>query len=243
MDEGRDLLPIACDVDQEDLGVAIVIPHVVRRELEVPLPLAGGGIDRDHRIGVEVVSLPLVAVPVRARISRRPKQSVRFRVIGAGVPSGSSAGLVRLAPPGLDTRLTLGRDRVVPPHPTSGRDVICVEEASYPVFTPGHTDDRQVAHHEGGAGGGKTVAIVGDLGVPEDRAGKPIEGEEPGVQRGHQDGVSSNRYAPIHRSTTVQKVVRLLMVVPPIDLTGRGVEGEEAVIRAADVHDAVVHDG
>ena len=70
-----------------------------------------------------------------------------------------------------------------------------------------------------------------------------MEGDEPGVQRGHENGVSCYGHAPIHRPTTDQAVVRQLMVVPPKRLAGSGIERKKAVVRAADVHDAVVHNG
>ena len=43
-------------VDQRRRLLRVVVPHVVRRELEVPLQRAGLRVERDDRIGVEVVA-------------------------------------------------------------------------------------------------------------------------------------------------------------------------------------------
>ena len=53
----------------------VVVVGVVRRELEVPLQLPGIGVERDDRVGIEVVARPLIGVPVGARDCRRPSTS------------------------------------------------------------------------------------------------------------------------------------------------------------------------
>ncbi len=57
--------------------------HVVGRELEVPLQLAGLGIKRDDRVGVEIVARPIVSDQVVAGIADRPVEGVKLLVVGS----------------------------------------------------------------------------------------------------------------------------------------------------------------
>src|SRR6185295_11980954 len=50
-------------------GRAIVIPKVVMDDLIVPAALAGGGVERDHAVGKQVLSEPISAVEIECRRS------------------------------------------------------------------------------------------------------------------------------------------------------------------------------
>ena len=52
-------------VDQDRHLHRVVVVGVIGGELEVPAQFAGVGIERDDRVGVEIVARPLLVVPVR----------------------------------------------------------------------------------------------------------------------------------------------------------------------------------
>ena len=99
----RDQLPLASvdrRVEEHQRLVRVPVVHVVGRELEVPLHLAVRRIEREHRVGVEVVAGPVVGVPVGRGIAGRPVEQVQLGIERAGQPRRAAAGLpaVALAP-------------------------------------------------------------------------------------------------------------------------------------------------
>ena len=88
---------------------------VVLGELEIPVHLAGVGIQREQGIAVEVVACASLAAIRRRRISRRPEDLIRRRIIGARVPGGSAAYFPRVAFPGVVSRFARSRDGVEAP--------------------------------------------------------------------------------------------------------------------------------
>ena len=67
-----------------------------------------------------------------------------------------------------------------------------------------------------------------------------MEGDQLGVQRCHQDEVAGDGGAAVDLSAAQAQVVRLLVVVAPVDVAGGGVEREYPVQGRRHVHDAVV---
>ena len=65
-------------VDEHERLLRVVVVHIVRRELEMPLQLSGLRIERDDRIGIQVVALPIVADHVRPGIADGPVQRVEL---------------------------------------------------------------------------------------------------------------------------------------------------------------------
>ena len=85
----------------------------MRRELVVPPELAGVRVERDDRIGVEVVAGPLRAVVVGADVADAPVGQVELRIVGARQPDRPAAVL-----PGLgiaDGRVGGARSHVSAP--------------------------------------------------------------------------------------------------------------------------------
>ena len=95
----------------------IPVVDVVRRELKMPLDLAGVGIERDHRRGVEVVSLAHGAEIVGARVARSVEHEVLFGIVGAGHPDRSAAAQVCVGAfrPRLPARLIRAGHGIEPP--------------------------------------------------------------------------------------------------------------------------------
>ena len=240
LDDGLDRVLATLHVDQEDLRVAVVVPDVVGGELEVPLPLPGIGIHGQQAVGVEVVARAQVAVPVGGGVARRPVEHVRLRVVGAARPGGGAARLVGVACPGLGARLAFGRYVVVPPAQLARGDVVGVEEAAHAELPAGHADDGHVLDDHGHGGGAEAFRVVGDRLLPGDRAGQAVEGDQLGVEGGHQHEVARDGGTAVHLAAAQAQTVGLLVVVAPVDFTAGRVESEDPVVRRGDVHDAVV---
>jgi hypothetical protein len=65
VDDGRDgLAALVLGVDQDRGAGRIEVPHVMRNVLEVADVFAGVEIERDQRVGVEVVARPQRAVEI-----------------------------------------------------------------------------------------------------------------------------------------------------------------------------------
>src|SRR5207302_8025504 len=69
-------------VDQDGPALGVPIVRVVRRELEVPLPLPCIEIQGDERTGVEVVALSGDTDEVGPRVACGPVERVQLRVEG-----------------------------------------------------------------------------------------------------------------------------------------------------------------
>ena len=73
-------------VDQHGGFGRVPIVEIVRGELIVPLQFAGGWVEGQNGIGIEVVAPALIAVEIGTRVADRPEQRARFRIVGAGQP-------------------------------------------------------------------------------------------------------------------------------------------------------------
>ena len=73
-------------INQQQRLLRIPIPQIVRRELKVPAKLARLRVERDNRVGIQVVSLTAAAIGVGIRVSRGPEERPRLRIVAAGQP-------------------------------------------------------------------------------------------------------------------------------------------------------------
>src|SRR5882757_4424592 len=80
-------------VDQDVGAGSIIIPHVARDVLVVPVHLAGVGIPGDQAVGVEVVAGTVEGIIHGHRIAGAPQHLVGGDIVGAGHPHGAAAGL------------------------------------------------------------------------------------------------------------------------------------------------------
>src|SRR5262249_48321182 len=90
----------------------VVIPRVVRRVLEVPDQLAGVDVERNDRVGVEIVAGAGLGIVLRHWISGPPDREPGRRIVGTGLPQAATTRLpgVVLVLPGLAARLARLRD-------------------------------------------------------------------------------------------------------------------------------------
>ena len=241
--QGFDLLPAALDREQEQVGVAVVVPDVVRRELEVPLHLAGVGIQGQYRVGVQVVPLAHVAVPVRRGVARRPVEQVGLRVVRAGHPRRGAAVLPGVARPGFRPGLAGLRDGVAPPFAHARIDVVGVDVAADAVLAPGDADDQVVTDHQRGRGGAEPVGVAVHDRLPHDGSGPAVERQHLRVQGGHENFIPGDGRAFVRRPAADPHVVRQRVFVVPQERARHRVQGEQVVVRRGQIDDAVRHDG
>src|SRR5205085_8309635 len=74
----------------------VEVPGVVRRVLEVPGELAGVDVQRDDRVGVEVVAGTRLRIVDRHRVPRAPDGELRRGIVGARLPEAAAPGLPRV---------------------------------------------------------------------------------------------------------------------------------------------------
>src|ERR1700723_3621567 len=101
------VLAIDLAVDDDLRAAGVVIAVVVRAVLEVPLHLAGGGVERDRAFGEQIVAGPVGGIVARRRIAGAPIGEIGLRIVGAGDVEGaaSRAPSLGLVLPGLAARL------------------------------------------------------------------------------------------------------------------------------------------
>ena len=165
-------LPLEHRIDEHRWLLRVPIPQIVRRELIVPAQLSGLRVEREDGIRVQVVALPLAAVGVRIRISRRPEQRVGLGVVGPGQPRRAAALFEIDAPlPRIGRRLAAGRHGPETPGLLAGVDAVRREEPANAFVTARHAGDDEIADDErrhGAAVGQRCVFRQHDF--PQQRA-------------------------------------------------------------------------
>src|SRR5688572_14366349 len=108
----------------------------------MPLEFPGVRIERDHRVRVEVVSGPAVAVPVGAWIADTPVHQVQIGVVRAGDPDRTTASLPGLSRPRLAPRFARRRDRIEAPQLLPRLRIEGEDVSANPVLAAGGTHDQ-----------------------------------------------------------------------------------------------------
>ena len=234
-------LAVLFDIDQDQAIGRVVIPHVVGRGLEMPAQFAAVGIERNDRIGIEIVTLARIAVEQGRRIAGRPIKQVALGVVAAGHPSGRAAALPRVTGPALDTGLACGWYRIAPPALGTGIEGVGRDEAARRELTAAVANDDLVLDHEWRAGRAEAELVVGHRDIPQHLAADAIESDEARVERCHEDFVTGNRHAAIGRPTAQPQIGRHLMFVMPALLTGHRIERIEIVVRSGEIQHAIGH--
>ena len=129
--------PPRVDVEQHDVAGRVVVPQVVLDLLIVPAQLAGARVERDDRIGVEVVAVARRAVEIRVGIAGAEDH--------AGRAAASIAGVVQTVPPPrlpriAGERLRIGR--LPAPALLAGVRVVRGDETAQRPLAAGAADDH-----------------------------------------------------------------------------------------------------
>ena len=221
----------------------IPVVHVVRRELVVPAPLAGVGVERDERRGVEVVALARAAVVIGTGIAGAEEDQVLLGIVGPGDPDRSAAAQVGVA---LRPRPRAGiagpRDRVEAPGALAGVHVVCVDEPADAVLGAGDADNDLILDDERRDGGGIAQLVVRELDVEDRRPGFHVERDEVRVERRHEQAIAEHREAAIHGAATELQILREVAAIAPDGAAGSRVDRPGIVVEAGDVQHAVEHE-
>ena len=180
------LLPVDRRVVEQKGAGLVVIPRVVRRVLEVPRQLAGGDVERDDRVRVQVVARPELRVVDRERVAGADDVKILRRVVGPGLPDAAAAGLpgVVIVLPRSAARVAGLRHRVPAPQLRAAVDV----ERRHPAA--GAAVARAVLHQDFAVGYqrcGEEALLVAelvlhrDLPVPDDLAVLAVDGDDAAV--------------------------------------------------------------
>ena len=115
------LFPVAHDIDQARRGRQIIIPDVVMHHLEMPLVLAGLGVDSDQRVAEQIVAVTVAAIVGRRRRAERHVDDAALLVDSRlhAPHVGAGAILPTVVLPGLVTQLR--RDAARNGSPTAWR--------------------------------------------------------------------------------------------------------------------------
>ena len=232
--------PSRGNVDQERRRDLVPVPRPVVVVLVVPLQLAGVGVERDHRVGVEVVAGPLVADP-RPRVAGAPVGQVELRIVRSGDPDRGAAGAPGLARPGLAPRLARLRNRVGAPHLLAG---VGIERGHEPADAPlaaRGSDQHLAVRHERRNGHVVPGPVVGDRRLPDHLPGHRVEGHHERVVRRVKNLVAVQGDAAV-RAVRMGHVLRELPVVDPELLSRARIDGDDPVLGRGNEHDAVVDD-
>src|SRR5439155_26599719 len=74
----------------------VEVPGIVRGVLEVPRELAAVDVQRDDRVGVEIVAGTRLRIVDRDRVASPPDRELRRGIVGARLPEAAAAGLPRV---------------------------------------------------------------------------------------------------------------------------------------------------
>ena len=114
------------------------------------LDLAGGGVDRHSRTGVEIVAGPLVTHP-RSAIAGTPEAEIGCRIVGAGDPDRSTPGLPLVTRgPSLGSRLARRRHGISLPRRFAGFGVECGNKAAHAKLAARYADHHFAVGDERG---------------------------------------------------------------------------------------------
>ncbi len=213
---------------------------VVRGVLEVPLHLAGGGIEGDGAFGEQIVARPVGGIVARRRIAGAPIGEVALRIVGAGDVERAAAGApgVGLVLPGLAAGLARRRDHERLPLRVAGLGIDAGEPVAYAVVAAGRADEDRILERERRCGQ-LQVGLVAELLVPDDLPALLVGGDDAPIEAGH-------RYDQIVPQRDAAVAVGLLLpgIHLPEDAPGGSGADIDLVHHApdvGDVHHAVVH--
>ena len=213
----------------------------MRRELVIPLELAGLGFERQDRIGVEIVAFALAAVEIGTGIADRPEHGVERRVVGAGHPGRAGAMLDVFALPGFRAGLAGQRHGPESPDFLAGGLIERGDEAANTFVATRRSRDHQVADGERRGCPVVVEVPIRHFGFPQQLAIGPAERDHVGVVGEHEHAIAGHRDTAIESAGGVPgDAASPFTPVAPDNAARAGVE-RPAFVRARHVHHAV-HD-
>src|SRR5262249_33083124 len=147
---------------------------------------AGVDIDRDHRVGIEVVARARCGVVLRDRIAGAPDGELGRGIVGPRLPQATAAGLpgVVLVLPGLAAGLARLRNRIPAPQLIAGSGIERCEPPTGPAVASAIGDDDFALRHQGGRIHpllGAELVRLRDLLVPYDLAAVAVDRDDAAI--------------------------------------------------------------
>ena len=236
-------------VDEDALERVVEVPTVVE-VLVVPDDLAGVGVEGEGRVVVEVLQVGAADEELGGRRGHRGADvdEVQLGVVARHHPRADVLALLERHPaPGLVARLARGRDGAPPPQLLAGLGVVGDDDAGVRPAPRGAAAARHdLAVRDDGARAlvGGVHAVVEDLGLPRELAGRRVEGEHVVVAARVDDAGAVDGEVAVEvgegAEHVVAEVVGHVAPVLPAEVAGGGVDGLDDVARVRHVHHAVV---
>ena len=230
-------------INQQQRLLRIPVPQIVRRELKVPAKLARLRVERDNRVRIQVVSLTAAAIGVRVRVSSRPEERPRLRIVAAWQPRRTAALLeIGISLPRFRARLsTLGHGpetpRLIP-----RLDVICGEKASNPHVAARHTSDDEISDDQRRRRSSVWLfEVFRKHDFPEQRPVRATDRQKVRVVGDQKYARSEYRYATVEPDARITTDARGSRTREAPHLSPRCRIESRDLIRRAHIHDAVEH--
>src|SRR6266851_7670260 len=199
---------LAAGVDHDGHLRSVPIVFVVFGVLKIPVQLAGIGVERKQRVAVEIVAGAALSTIRRRRISRRPEELIRRRIVSSRVPRRRTAHFPGVALPGVMTWLARPRHSVEAPLALAGCRVVGVDEAANAVFTSRNAKYDEILHRQRCRREAVAQPVVGGGYVPDDATGFRIERNQMRIERAEDNLVTENRKATIDAPAARTNVCR-----------------------------------
>ena len=235
-------LPVPVRIDEHGRLLRIPVPEVVRRELEVPLEPSSRGLQREDRVGVEIVALPLAAVVVGTRIARRPVERVELRIVRARQPRGAAAMFDVGARPCFRAGLARLRHRPEPPRFLSRFGVERGNEPADALVAARRSDDHQLAHDQRRRRGAVVLARIRHARFPHQFAREPVQREQLRIVGDDEEAAARDRRAAIDAGRRVAGEPFRSRTLEVPDAPARAGIERVAFVHGGDIHDAVDDD-
>ncbi len=147
-------------------------------------------IERQDRIGVEVVAVAVVAVEIGAGIADRPVERVELRIVRAGHPGGAATRARANSPSRFPNpaRRASARSRIA--------RLLCRslieggDESAHALIAARGAGDDQIADDERRGGAVVVLMPVGHLGFPEQLAVEAVQRDHVRVVGQHEDAIA-----------------------------------------------------
>src|SRR5688572_21053742 len=251
-----DLSRLAVLTDRQQLGRLrnVPVPEIVVNELLMPDSLAGARIDRDERVGEQVVALAIAAVEVVARAAESDERDAVLLVNSELAPVVPAAAQLPMALwPRLVAELAFVRNDMEDPRELSGPHVVGmdVRGRAAVVRSTGQRDDEEVLEDATGITGPHRTCRLPIHRVAEIDTTVVAEGRDDlTVLRIHRDdlaalqvdeaAVGSIGALPVVHPARARR--RHAFLAPDL-LAGRGIDRGERAGPNGSVHHAVDDDG
>src|SRR6056300_1274136 len=121
-----------------------MIELVTWRRLEIPLEFARICLQRDYRVGVEIIAGANVCVHVWPWITSAPENEIRLWIVGACHPSWSAACFPGIAEPCVIVRVVFACGCPEAPAQLSRVHIIGIDKAANTGFATAHADQHHV---------------------------------------------------------------------------------------------------